>query len=59
MTRTTRIALLALTAMASLSLGACAHEVGSDGWCANLRDKPKGDWSASEATNYARYCLFK
>jgi hypothetical protein len=42
-----------------LSLAACAPEVGSDKWCANLKEKPKGDWTANEAADYAKHCLFK
>ncbi|MBT7952208.1 MAG: DUF3012 domain-containing protein [Gammaproteobacteria bacterium] len=42
-----------------LSLNACAPEVGSEGWCKNLKEKPKGDWSTNEATDFAKHCLFK
>jgi len=38
---------------------ACSAEVGSDEWCANLEQKPKGDWTANEATDYAKHCIFK
>lgn len=27
--------------------------------CANLKAKPKGDWSINEATDYAKHCIFK
>lgn len=37
---------------------ACAPEVGSEKWCANLKEKPKGDWTANEATDFAKHCLF-
>ena len=36
---------------------ACA-EVGSERWCNNMEDKPKGDWTANEAADYARHCIF-
>jgi hypothetical protein len=42
-----------------LPLSACAPEVGSAKWCANLKAKPKGDWTANEAADYAKNCLFK
>ena len=42
-----------------LALAGCAPEVGSERWCANLKEKPKGDWTTNEATAYARHCLFK
>jgi hypothetical protein len=41
------------------SLAACAPEVGSAKWCANMKEKPKGDWTANEAADYAKHCLFK
>jgi hypothetical protein len=40
-------------------LAACAPEVGSDKWCQQLKDKPKGDWSMNEAADFARHCLLK
>jgi hypothetical protein len=41
------------------ALGGCAPEVGSEKWCANLQAKPKGDWSANEAVDYAKHCILK
>lgn len=38
-------------------LGGCAPEVGSPRWCEVMRDKPRGDWTANEALEYARSCL--
>ena len=38
---------------------ACSPKVGSDEWCNNLEQKPKGDWTANEATDYAKHCIFK
>ncbi len=39
-------------------LSACAPEVGSEEWCQQLKEKPKGDWSANEAGDYAKHCVF-
>ncbi len=39
-------------------LTACAPEVGSESWCKAMKDKPKGDWTANEASDYARHCVF-
>lgn len=49
-----------IIALASLVflLTACA-EVGSERWCNNMADKPKGDWSTNEATDYAKHCVFR
>ena len=37
----------------------CSHEVGSKEWCADMKEKPKKDWTASEASDYAKSCLFR
>lgn len=54
-------AMIQLTLLASvvLLLSACAPEVGSEAWCKSLAEKPKGDWSANEVTDYAKHCLLK
>jgi hypothetical protein len=41
----------------ALSLSACAPEVGSPEWCADLKEKPKGDWTANEAVEFTKNCL--
>ena len=38
---------------------ACSPEVGSEKWCEKMEDKPKGDWSANEAADYAKHCLLR
>jgi DUF3012 family protein len=48
--------LLAALGVAALLAG-CAPEVGSDRWCEQMRDKPRGDWTANEALDYARHCV--
>lgn len=37
----------------------CSPEVGSDEWCQDMKEKPKGDWTASETADYAKHCVFK
>jgi hypothetical protein len=49
----------ALTGAILLSLTACAPEIGSDQWCANMKAKPKGDWSSNEAVDFAKHCILK
>jgi hypothetical protein len=39
------------------SVAACTPEVGSKRWCAMMRDKPRGDWTANEALDFARHCV--
>jgi len=36
---------------------ACSPEIGSKPWCENMKDKPKGDWTATEAKDFAKHCL--
>lgn len=50
---------LVLLALSAIALSACAPEVGSDAWCKDMKEKPKGDWSANEAADFAKHCVFK
>tara|TARA_Y100000588_G_C13813906_1_gene736329 strand:+ start:392 stop:565 length:174 start_codon:yes stop_codon:yes gene_type:complete len=36
---------------------ACSPEVGSEEWYADMKEKPKGDWTASEAADFAKHCV--
>lgn len=36
---------------------ACSPEVGSKEWCADMKKKAKGDWSANEAADFAKHCI--
>jgi len=40
-------------------LSACSPEVGTEKWCKNLEEKPKGEWTANEAQDYAKHCIFR
>ena len=42
-----------------LAVTACSPEVGSDKWCEKMSEKDKGDWTASEAKDFAKSCIFK
>lgn len=60
MTPLSRILLKPLAlVLVSVALSACVPEVGSDAWCENLKEKPKGDWSLNEASDFAKHCIFK
>ena len=51
---------ISLILMASvLVVAGCAPEVGSKKWCEQLAEKPKGDWTANEAKDYAKHCVFR
>jgi len=49
----------ALIVAALALLAACSPEVGSKEWCAKMQKKPKGEWTANEASDYTKHCLFK
>lgn len=49
---------LSLVLLALFLTTACAPEVGSEEWCANMKEKPKGDWTATEAKDFAKHCIF-
>ncbi len=53
------IALLAVALMAVATLAGCSPEVGSEAWCEKLDATHKADWSARDASAYAKHCLFK
>ncbi len=59
MNKTTSITMLALAALLAIPLWGCAPEVGSDQWCANLKEKPAGDWSMNEAADFTKHCIIK
>jgi len=48
---------LIAAAAALLALAACEPEVGSPDWCQAMKDKPKGDWTANEAGDFAKNCV--
>ena len=52
-----RVFVLALLLAAVGGLAACSPEVGSKEWCEDLKEKPKGDWSANEAADFAKHCV--
>ncbi len=45
--------------LSSMFLVGCAPEVGSKAWCEAMDKKPKGDWTASEAGEYTKSCVFR
>lgn len=42
-----------------LMITGCSAEIGSEQWCAELKEKPKGDLTANELSDFARHCIFK
>ena len=48
-----------LVAIMILLFAGCSPEVGSDEWCANMKQKPNGDWTQTETIEYAKNCIIK
>ena len=44
-------------AVRAVLIASLATAVGSKRWCAAMRDKVRGDWTANEALDYARHCV--
>ena len=42
-----------------LPLVGCSPEVGSDEWCAKMKQRPTGEWTQNETAEYAKNCIFK
>lgn len=54
-----KISGLIMSLVLLVSVSGCAPEVGSDKWCAQLKEKPKGDWSSNELADFTKHCVFK
>ena len=52
----TSVALVGLVA-ACVLFASCAPTVGSPRWCEAMKQKPRGDWTANEALEFARHCV--
>ncbi len=48
---------LLLIALGALTLTGCT-KVGSEAWCNDMKGKPKGDWTANEAADFTKHCIF-
>lgn len=48
--------LLAAGLLISVLYG-CTPETGTDAWCDYMKEKPKGDWTANQAGDFAEHCL--
>jgi len=57
MTVLKKVLTLVLVAVFSLGVAACSPEVGSPDLCTQMKEKPKGDWSANEAAEFTKNCL--
>jgi len=51
------VALATVLGFSLVALQGCSPEVGSKEWCAELKEKPKGDWSGNEVKDFAKHCI--
>lgn len=52
-----KVVALSCVAAFALAVGACSPTVGSPEWCTQMKEKPKGDWTANEAAEFTKNCL--
>ena len=50
---------LTAIALTAALLTGCSPKVGTDAWCTKMKEKPTGDWTANEAADFAKHCVFK
>lgn len=51
-----KLKIIAFIAIA-FALTACGDRVGSDEWCAKMKEKDKGEWTMDETGDYTKYCV--
>lgn len=54
-----KIMVSGIVAALVVTIAACSPKVGSEQWCAEMKSKPKGDWTANEAADFAKHCILK
>jgi len=42
-----------------VAVAGCAPPVGSEAWCKQMKARDAGDWTANEAADYTKHCLFQ
>jgi hypothetical protein len=47
----------ALALLGAAWLAGCAPAIGSERWCEAMKEKPRGDWTANEALEFAKSCV--
>ncbi len=48
---------LVIASILIMALSSCAPKVGSKEWCDDMKEKPKGDWTANELKDFTKYCV--
>lgn len=47
----------AIAVLFAAGMVACSPDVGSKEWCADMKEKDKGQWTAEEAKDFAKHCI--
>jgi hypothetical protein len=42
----------------TLFLSSCDPEIGSEKWCADMKERSIADWTATQAKDFAKHCIF-
>ncbi|UTW13037.1 DUF3012 domain-containing protein [Marinobacterium rhizophilum] len=51
--------LVAVALGSLLLIQGCSPQVGSDAWCTQMEEKPKGEWTVNDAGEFAKSCILK
>ena len=41
----------------AVALAACSPAIGSKEWCEDMKEKDKGQWTGTEAKDFAKHCI--
>ena len=52
-----RLAQTAVIVLTVAVTAGCAPKVGSEAWCEDLAETPKGEWTANAAAAYTKHCV--
>ena len=50
---------ISLFTLTLLFVTGCSPKVGSDAWCTDMKEKNKGEWTVTQASDFAKHCLLK
>ncbi|NQY27738.1 MAG: DUF3012 domain-containing protein [Piscirickettsiaceae bacterium] len=40
-------------------ISACSAEIGSEKWCDNMKEMPKGEWTMNDAGDFTKFCILR
>lgn len=54
-----KLTMMCVAGAFAVLMAGCSPEVGSEAWCENMDETPTGEWSANDAGDYAKHCVFR